>query len=73
MPLKPRKVKRVVSPIELARREWCSRNFRIAGLLANIDQIASELRVDAGRYKASVEVLRDFNNSWGKAQGIKIG
>jgi len=72
MATKPRKIRKVVSDVELARREWCKRNFLLAGLLKNVELIATELRLPSGNFTIELEALKTANNNWGISRGLKI-
>lgn len=67
----PRKKAKPVSDKELARKEWCSRNFRINGIVASIYSICSELGIpyDTADLKAYLTV---HNNRDGRAKGLNI-
>lgn len=64
--------KKKVSTVELARREWCKRNFLIAGLIKNVELIADELKVPSGNFTIELNQLRDANNRDGRAKGLNI-
>ena len=59
-----------VSPVELARREWCRRNFLLAGIKKNLELISTELNLAPNHYDP--DTLIGLNNSDGRSKGLNI-
>jgi hypothetical protein len=64
------KKRRIVSDIELARREWCRRNFLLKGLQSQLINISAELShvPDCSGINKAIAI----NNRWGVSKGLKI-